>query len=187
MDAWEKWMIIGFTPYQTADPPKMDVLTKTFLQIIIYVKWLSRSPKTSVTTFSFSSVWFFFSVPLAPAHCWVWALLCVQISLSVLLCIQISLTCVFMRKNISHCVVVRTNISHRVVMRTNISHCVVMHTHISYCVVMRTNISHCVVMRTNISHCVVMRTNIFHCVIFASKQKHTLPYKVYSTGTYKHL
>ena len=165
MDAWEKWMIIGFTPYQTADPPKMDVLTKTFLQIIIYVKWLSRSPISH-------NLFLLFCLIL---------LLCSTGTSSLL-----GLSFV-MRTNISHYVVMRTNISHCVFMRINISHCVVMHTHISHCVVMRTNISHCVVMRTNISHCVAMRTNIFHCVIFASKQKHTLPYKVYSTGTYKHL
>ena len=46
-------------------PPKMDVLTETFLQVIHAANW--PYPKTAATTFAFSSVCFFF-YGLAGAH-----------------------------------------------------------------------------------------------------------------------
>ena len=40
MDALEKLMILWFTPYQTTTPTKMDVLSKTSVQIILTAKLL---------------------------------------------------------------------------------------------------------------------------------------------------
>ena len=58
-DSLKKWMIIYFTPYQTASLP-IVCSPKAFVQIILPAKWLvwpSRtSPQTAPTTFAFSSV-----------------------------------------------------------------------------------------------------------------------------------
>ena len=51
MDALKKWMTIKFTPYETIT--KIDVLPKTFVQIIFAAKWLVRP---TATTFAFSFV-----------------------------------------------------------------------------------------------------------------------------------
>ena len=42
----KKWMIIWFTPHQTFHSPKMDVLPKTFLHIILAANWLVRDSST---------------------------------------------------------------------------------------------------------------------------------------------
>ena len=47
MDALEKRMLIRFTPYQTTALPKMDILPKTFLQMILVAKWLVQLSSTS--------------------------------------------------------------------------------------------------------------------------------------------
>ena len=61
MDALEKWMIIhAVHTSPNHHPPKMDVLTKTFLLIILAAKWYSSAFKyvrqPAATTFAFSSV-----------------------------------------------------------------------------------------------------------------------------------
>ena len=52
MDAWqngssEKWMINLVHTTPNHHPPKMDILQKTFLQIILAVKWIVRPPNSS--------------------------------------------------------------------------------------------------------------------------------------------
>ena len=49
MDALKKWMISRFTAQCTPNhhPTKMDVLPKTFVQIILAAKWLVRLSSTS--------------------------------------------------------------------------------------------------------------------------------------------
>ena len=63
MNVSEKWMIIWFTPHQNMHhPPEMDVLPKTFLQIIIAANGLeafNNVTQTAATTFAFSSACFF--------------------------------------------------------------------------------------------------------------------------------
>ena len=69
MDAWQNGFfrkmdnhLVHMKPNR--HPPKMEVLPKNILQIILAAKWLVRysstSPKTAATTFAFSSVCFFF-------------------------------------------------------------------------------------------------------------------------------
>ena len=69
MDASEKWVInsdhlVHTTPYH--HPPKIDVLPKTFLQIILAAKFHCAAfkylyvPQETETTLAFSSVCFFF-------------------------------------------------------------------------------------------------------------------------------
>ena len=48
MDALEKWMIIRLSYQSNHDPTKMDVLPKSFVQIILDAKWLVRYSSKSL-------------------------------------------------------------------------------------------------------------------------------------------
>ena len=54
-DASEKWMITRFTSHHTKPPPNMEVLPKTFLQIILAAKCLVLNSITSLLS-DFSSM-----------------------------------------------------------------------------------------------------------------------------------